>query len=155
MLLNIRSDYFRGPQFDNATESGIETVEPPRRVADYTMLAPQVDADGNDIDGVRSLSLMAPLGTYTGWNTRAAGFGQGDACDLTGSFIPFPKTAASAAGDPRKPIASRYPTTAAYDSAVQAAANTLVSQGFLLQSDMANAVSQVQAQAHNSGLLPP
>jgi hypothetical protein len=74
---------------------------------------------------------------------------------LTGSFIPFPKTAASAAGDPRKPIASRYPTTAAYDSAVQAAANTLVSQGFLLQSDMANAVSQVQGQAHNSGLLPP
>jgi hypothetical protein len=155
VLLNIRSDYFRGPQFDDANESGIATVEPPRRVADYTMLAPQVDADGNDIDGVHSLSLMAPLGTYTGWNTRAAGFGQGDACDLTGSFIPFPKTAASASGDPRKPIAGRYPTTAAYDSAVQAAANTLVSQGFLLQSDMANAVSQVQAQAHNSGLLPP
>jgi hypothetical protein len=157
VLLNTRSDYFRGPQFDDANESGIQTVEPPKRVADYTMLAPQVDADGNDIDGVHSLSLMAPLGTYTGWNTRAAGFGQGDACDLTGSFIPFPKTAAaaSASGDPRKPIASRYPTTAAYDSAVQAAANTLVSQGFLLQSDMANAVSQVKAQAHNSGLLPP
>jgi hypothetical protein len=155
VLLNTRSDYFRGPQFEDATESGIATVEPPRRVADYTMLAPQVDADGNDIDGVHSLSLMAPLGTYTGWNTRAAGFGQGDACDLTGSFIPFPKTAASASGDPRKPVASRYPTTAAYDSAVQAAANTLVSQGFLLQSDMANAVSQVQAQAHGSGLLPP
>jgi hypothetical protein len=155
VLLNTRSDYFRGPEFDDANESGLATVEPPRRVADYTMLAPQVDADGNDIDGVRSLSLMVPLGTYTGWNTRAAGFGQGDACDLTGSFIPFPKTAAAASGDPRKPVASRYPTTAAYDSAVQSAANTLVSQGFLLQSDMANAVSQVRAQAHNSGLLPP
>ena len=115
------------------------------------------NSDGNDIDGVHSLSLMAPLGTYTGWNTRAAGFGQGDACDLTGSFIPFPKTvaAASASGDPRQPIASRYPTAAAYDAAVQAAANTLASQGFLLQSDMANAVSQVQTQAHDSGLLPP
>jgi hypothetical protein len=157
VLLNTRSDYFRGREFDDATESGIQTVEPPRRVADYTMLAPQVDADGNDIDGVHSLSLMAPLGTYTGWNTRATGFGQGDACDLTGSFIPFSKTAAaaSASGDPRKPIASRYPTTAAYDATVQAAANTLVSQGFLLQSDVANAVSQVQTQAHNSGLLPP
>jgi hypothetical protein len=157
VLLNTRSDYFRGPQFDDADESGIETVEPPTRVADYTMLAPQVDVDGNDIDGVHSLSLMVPLGTYTGWNTRASGFGQGDACDLTGSFIPFAKTvaAASAASDPRKPIASRYPTTAAYDSAVQTAANTLVSQGFLLQSDMGNAVLQVQTQAHNSGLLPP
>jgi Alpha/beta hydrolase domain len=155
VLLNQRSAYFRGPQFDGADESGIETVEPPVRIADYRMLAPQVDADGNDIDGVHSLSLMVPLGTYTGWNTRKAGFGEGDACDLTGSFIPFPKTAATAGGDPRKPVASRYPTTAAYDNAVQAAANTLVSQGFLLPSDAANAVAQVQTQAHNSGLLPP
>src|SRR5260370_36591676 len=102
------------------------------------MLAPQVDADGNDIDGVRSLSLMAPLGTYTGWNTRAAGFGQGDACDLTGSFMPFPKTAVSAAGDPRKPIASRYPTTAAHGSDRQAAANTILSPGLPLQSGIAD-----------------
>jgi hypothetical protein len=155
VLLNQRSAYFRGPQFDGADESGIQTVEPPVRIADYGMLAPQVDADGNDIDGVHSLSLMAPLGTYTGWNTRRAGFGEGDACDLTGSFIPFPKTAATAGSDPRQPIASRYPTTAAYDAAVQAAANTLVSQGFLLSGDAATAVSQVQTQAHNSGLLPP
>jgi hypothetical protein len=155
VLLNQRSAYFRGPQFDGAGESGIETVEPPVRIADYAMLAPQVDADGNDIDGVHSLSLMVPLGTYTGWNTRRTGFGEGDACDLTGSFIPFPKTAATAGGDPRKPIASRYPTTAAYDGAVQAAANALVSQGFLLPGDVANAVSQVETQAHNSGLLPP
>lgn len=154
-LLNVRSDYFRGPHFDGADESGTQTIEPPVRVTDYTMLVPQVDADGNDIDGVHSLSLMVPLGTYTGWNTRAAGFGGGDACDLTGSFIPFAKTAATAVGDPRKPIDSRYPTTAAYDSAVEAAAKTLVSQGFLLQSDVANAVSQVKSQAHNSGLLPP
>jgi hypothetical protein len=155
VLLNQRSAYFRGPRFDGADESGIQTVEPPVHIADYGMLVPQVDADGNDIDGVHSVSLMVPLGTYTGWNTRAAGFGQGDACDLTGSFIPFPKTAATAGGDPREPIASRYPTTATYDAAVQAAANTLVSQGFLLPGDAANAVSQVLTQAHNSGLLPP
>lgn len=154
-LLNIRSVYFRGREFEAAEESGILTVEPPIHLADYTVLVPKVDADGNDIDGVHSLSLMVPLGTYTGWNTRKAGFGEGDACDLTGTFIPFPKTAASAAGDPRTPIAVRYPTTAAYDSAVQAAANTLVSQGFLLPGDVDNAVSQVMTQAHNSGLLPP
>jgi hypothetical protein len=151
VLLNQRSVYFRGPQFNGSDESGDQTVEPPVRLADYVMMAPQVDADGNDIDGVHSLTLMAPLGTYTGWNTRKAAFGEGDACDLTGSFIPFAKTAATAGGDPRKPIAIRYPTTAAYDGTVQAAANTLVSQGFLLPGDAASAV----AQAHNSGLLPP
>ena len=155
VLLNRRSFYDRGPRFDGFNEAGYESVEPPVRIADYTTLAPQVDADGNDIDGVHSLQLMVPLGTYTGWNTRAAGFGEGDACDLTGSFIPFPTTSANANGDPRTPIATRYPTTAAYNSAVQAAAQTLVSQGFLLPSDEANAVSQVETQAHNSGLLPP
>lgn len=157
VLLNQRSFYNRGPQFDGYDESGYESVEPPVPIADYTMLAPQVNADGNDIDGVHSLQLMVPLGTYTGWNTRAAGYGEGDACDLTGSFIPFPTTAAAAAadGDPRTPIAARYPTTAAYDSAVQAAAQKLVTQGFLLPSDESAAVTNVETQAQNSGLLPP
>lgn len=154
VLLNVRSDYGRGPQFDATDVSGIQTVEPPTHIADYTMLVPQVDADGNDLDGVHSLSLMAPLGTYTGWNTRADGFGEGDACDLTGSFIPFPR-AAGGSGDTRRPINRRYATTASYDRAVEAAARTLVSQGFLLPDDEADAVAEVQAQAHASGLLPP
>jgi hypothetical protein len=156
-VLNRRALYDRGPAFDGANESGYESTLPPVHVADYLTLVPQVDADGNDLDGVHSLSLMVPLGTYTGWNTRAAGFGEGDACDLTGSFIPFPKTAAdaAAANDPRKPIAARYPTSGAYDSAVDAAARTLVAQGFLLAGDAAAASAQVKTQAHNSGLLPP
>jgi len=157
LLLNRRALYDRGRTFDGANESGYESTLPPVRVADYRTLVPQVDADGNDLDGVHSLSLLVPLGTYTGWNTRAAGFGEGDACDLIGSFIPFPKTAADAAasGDPRKPVASRYPSTQSYDDAVDAAARTLVTQGFLLANDAAAATAQVKTQAHNSGLLPP
>ena len=34
----------------------------------YNILEPAVDVDGNDIDGVRSTTLQAPLGTYMGWN---------------------------------------------------------------------------------------
>ncbi len=156
ILLNRRSLYFRGPAFDPRNVSGYQSVEPPKRIADYTILAPQVDPDGNDLDGVHSLTLQAPLGTYTGWNTRAAGFSQGDACDLTGSFIPFPRAAADrqASGDPRLSIAERYPDAAAYDAAVTQAANRLVAQGFLLQDDMAAAVAQAEAQAAGSGLLP-
>lgn len=153
VLLNVRSDYQRGERFDGSDVSGLQTIEPPVRVADYTVLVPQVDADGNDIDGVHSLSLMVPLGTYTGWNTRAAGFGEGDACDLTGSFIPFPATSGS--GDRRRPINQRYPTASSYDMAVTAAARTLVSQGFLLKDDEDAAVAEVETQAHGSGLLPP
>ena len=38
-----------------------------------TVLVPSVDADGNDVPGVRAPMVAAPLGTYTGWNyARAA-----------------------------------------------------------------------------------
>jgi hypothetical protein len=58
---------------------------------------------------VRSTTLQAPLGTYTGWNTRRAGFGQGDACDLTGGFVPFAvRRADRAPGDPRPSLEERY-----------------------------------------------
>jgi hypothetical protein len=157
LLVNHRTLYSRGPEFDGSNISGYESMVPSISVMDYPALVPQVDSDGNDVGGVHSLSLMAPLGTYTGWNTRSAGFSEGDSCDLIGSFIPLPKTAADAAssGDPRKSIASRYPSAAAYDIAVEAAARTLVTQGFLLASDEASALSQAKAQAHGSGLLPP
>ena len=57
-----RLDY--GPQFPSA---GI-IAEPPRSGAPYTVLVPQVDADGNDRGGVPQLEVAVPLGTHTGWN---------------------------------------------------------------------------------------
>jgi hypothetical protein len=107
----------------------------------YAALAPQVDSDGNDIDGLRNTNVQVPLGTYTGWNIRKAGFSEGDSCDLTGAFIPFFKTKAQrdAAGDPRLSLAERYPTHAAK---VTAAANQLVKQRLLLQRDADLIISQ-------------
>jgi len=152
-LLDQRTLYYRGPKFDGFNMSGIITVEPPLPLFNYLVLVPQVDADGNDIDGVRSITLRAPLGTYTGWNTRAAGFGQGDACDLTGSFIPFAATDAQRTpGDTRPSLQDRYGNAAGYAAAVTAAANALVREGFLLPQDKAVAISEAEAQA--SGLLP-
>ena len=113
-IFNTRFAYYRGPQYDTDDLSGIIAVEPPIPLAEYPSLAPQVDADGNDIDGLRSHILQAPLGTYAGWNVRAAGFSQGDACDLTGSYIPFAVTKAQrlASGDPRLSLQERYGNTA-------------------------------------------
>ena len=107
-LYNTRNLLFWGPKFDADDESGILTEPPVVTDLAYNILEPAVDADGNDIDGVRSTTLQAPLGTYMGWNYRAAGFGEGDLCDLTGSFIPFAGTQAQrmANGDPRA-IAAR------------------------------------------------
>ena len=34
----------------------------------YGILEMQVDADGNDLAGIRSVFLQTPIGTYIGWN---------------------------------------------------------------------------------------
>jgi hypothetical protein len=51
-------------------------AEPPLFGRTYTVLVPQVDADGNPIDGLRNTNVQVPLGTYMGWNIRKAGFSE-------------------------------------------------------------------------------
>jgi hypothetical protein len=115
---------------------------------------PQVDSDGNDIDGLRSVTLQTPLGTYTGWNVRAAGFSEGDACDLTGSYIPFALTKAQRQQnhDPRPSLQERYGTLANYTAAATRAAQGLVHDGLLLSSDEAAAIQSATNQAKQAGL---
>jgi hypothetical protein len=53
-----------GPDYNAADSSGITMYEPPRvGTASYGVLVPQVDADGNDIAGLRSPQLQVPIGT--------------------------------------------------------------------------------------------
>lgn len=60
---------------------------------------------------------------------RRAGFSQGDACDLTGGYIPFAITKAlRQAGDTRLSLEERYGSTAGYVNAVTTAVNKLVSE---------------------------
>jgi hypothetical protein len=96
-----------------------------------------VDADGNEIGGVRLPDLAAPLGTYTGWNPRRAGFAEGELC-LLGSYIPFAATKSErrAAGDPRPSLEERYPSHDAYVEAVARAAHELREARLLLDEDV-------------------
>ena len=114
--------------------------EPPAIVPgkQYTVGVPAVDADGNDIPGVRAPMVAAPLGTYTGWNPRARGHGHGAQLRFEGSYIPFPESPAEreATGDPRRSILERYPDKAAYAAAITAAARELVAQGLMLEEDV-------------------
>jgi hypothetical protein len=136
----------RGPLFSITDVSGV-MAEPPVVRGTYYTLLPQVDADGNPIDGLRNINVQVPTGTYTGWNVRKAGFSEGDSCDLTGGYIPFFRTQAQrlAAGDPRLSLAERYPTHADFVAKVTAAANSLVAQRLLLPQDAALAISQANA----------
>jgi hypothetical protein len=73
---------------------------------------PKVDADGNEIVGVKPLLARLPLGTYLGWNVTSTGWYKGKACAFSGGFIPFAKTKAErlASGDPRLSLEERYGT---------------------------------------------
>ena len=122
--------------------------------AEYPVLVPRVDADGNEIGGIRSAPLQAPLGTYTGWNLRAAGFIEDEPCYLSGSYIPFAPTAAerTATGDPRRSLQERYPTREAYVQAVETATRTLVAERLLLAEDAERLTRAAHAQAERLGL---
>ena len=146
---NTRTVWNRGSQYNVGDVSGIISTEPPTPVAQYPTLLPQVDADGNDIDGLRSVTLRAPLGTYTGWNVRKTGFSQGDSCDLTGGYVPFTGTKAqrAASGDSRLSLQERYGSLSGYQAAATSAANQLVQEGVLLQSDEQAAIKCAVSQA--------
>ena len=111
-------------------------------------LVVKVDADGNEIAGLKSPLLAAPLGTYTGWNVTRSGVFKGQSCGNSGGFIPFAKTKAErlASGDPRLSLEERYPTHEAYVQRVTDAANELVRDGYLLRED----ADAMIAQAANS-----
>ena len=104
----------------------------------YTVLVPSVDADGNDVPGVRAPMVVAPLGTYTGWNPRVRGQGYGAQWKFEGSYIPFPNTPSERAvtGDPRSSILERYPDWQAYVEAITQAARKLVTAGLMLEEDV-------------------
>ena len=103
----------------------------------YTVLVPSVDRDGNDIPGVRAPMVAAPLGTYTGWNPRARGYGHGAQWRFEGSYIPFPDTLGTR-GDRRSAAvgAGTVSDWQAYVAAITQAAQELVAAGLMLEEDV-------------------
>jgi len=135
-----------------------QSVLPPTPIPgkSYTILVPKSDADGNDLPGVRTLDVLVPLATYTGWGLRRAPFAANEDCALTGQYIPFPKTRAAriAAGDPRLSIEERYTNFWGYYYSLQAAANSLVEKRQLLRDDAQPLVTTAVQSALTNKLLP-
>lgn len=115
---------------------------------EYTVLVGKTDADGNELDGIRTVEVQVPIGTYTGWALRRAPFAEGEDCALTGQFIPFARTRAErmASGDPRLSLQERYPTHADYVTKVGQAADRLVAEGLMLEED-AEAIKRAAAES--------
>jgi len=119
-------------------QEGVLTVQPPRVGPAFPVLVPQVDADGNETDGVRLPEVTVPLGTYASWNLRDPSIGAPDQrLPFETSYIPFPKTAADRqkTADPRKSIAERYSDRNDYMTKYTRAVDELIKERWILQED--------------------
>ncbi|MEP6540097.1 MAG: alpha/beta hydrolase domain-containing protein [Bryobacteraceae bacterium] len=125
-----------GPEFRTA---GIATIEPPSLGKPFPVMVPQVDADGNEVAGIRLPEVQVPLGTYTGWNQRAPNLGAPEEMiAFIGSFVPFARTKAERlkANDPRLSLEERYHGKQDYIAKISAAAKALAHEGYILQADL-------------------
>jgi hypothetical protein len=103
----------------------------------YPVYVTMTNADGNPIGGIVPAEITVPIGTYSGRNFRAEGYGEGDLCSLDGSFMPFPATKKErlAKHDSRLSLEERYASEAEFQAKLKKATDDLVKQGYLLQED--------------------
>jgi hypothetical protein len=151
-LITVRYKFDFGSRYDD----GIMDVNPPDFSGPvYRSFVSKVDADGNDIAGIRLPAVAAPIATTTGWALRAPAFGGGpwDGCEASGQWIAFKKTQAErvAAADPRRSLEESYGNHQGYVNAVSAAARALEARRLLLPADVQRYIDAAQA---SSVLVP-
>lgn len=114
---------------------------------DLPFLVPQVDADGNELSGIRTAEQRVPVATYTGWNFRNASIGgTNQLVSLLGMALPFaPTKAERGKADPRLSVEERYPTKDAYLAKASAVTEALVQARYLLPGDAASVMSRIDA----------
>jgi Alpha/beta hydrolase domain len=132
-----------GVQWPYHVPGGLRNDLPAGPMSVLPFLVPQVDKDGNVTSGIRLPEQSVPLGTYGGWAFRSEAQGEPETLvSMAGSYIPFAATKAERQKnhDPRLSIEERYNSREDYMRRVQAAADALAKQGYLLQDDVKTVV---------------
>jgi hypothetical protein len=101
-----------------------------------------VDADGNEIAGIRLPDIAVPRGTFTGWNLYKAPLPEGELADRDGTHLAFAATPSP--GDPRPSLAERYPTQEAYRERIANVVGQLQHDRLLLEEDAAAYMARAQ-----------
>jgi len=146
--LNPLWDFDFGPGFNAPDLSGAASTLPPRIRRILPSLVPRVNVDGNETSGVPSVQLLAPLGTYTGWNERVdEGYGANGRCLFMGGFIPFATTKAErlAAKDQRLSLEERYVDHAGFVAHVRSVVDRRIKAGWLLPEDGIRLIAAAEA----------
>ncbi len=136
-------------RLDFGPDRAVPTVIPPTVGERYPSVVSAIDADGNEVGGIRLPAIEAPLATYTGWNVRhpdigGAGQTMAPGGTVVGAAIPFAVTREErlASGDPRASIEERYASRDEYLERVRACAESLVASGYVLAEDVDVLVAQ-------------
>lgn len=117
---------------------------PAREGAVYPALVSAVDADGNEVAGIRLPDVTVPVGTHAGWNPRDPETGSPDQIvpmDGLTLFFAVDARARESSGDPRLSLAERYANAADYEARVRAVALDLVRERYLLEQDVERVVA--------------
>ncbi|MEI6202471.1 MAG: alpha/beta hydrolase domain-containing protein [Enhydrobacter sp.] len=109
-------------------------VKPPSGAGAYRTLVSKVDADGNEVAGIRLPDIAVPLAAYTGWNEYKPPYPRGELADRDGSYFAFA---------PEK-IAARYGNRAGYVAKVRDTVEQLKKDRFLLQEDADRYIERAQ-----------
>jgi hypothetical protein len=148
-----RLPFVRTVDMGSDEETGVGRY-PAREGAFYPALVSAVDADGNEVSGIRLPDVAVPVGSHAGWNPRDPETGSPEQIvpmnGLTLFFAPDAETRRRS-GDPRPSIAERYASEADYRAKVRAAALALVRERYLLEEDIemvvASAIERYRAAA--------
>jgi hypothetical protein len=104
--------------------------QPLERGEPLVALVSDVDADGNEVAGIRLPAVAAPVAAYSGWNPRVPVAGLPDVLyEFVGSRLPLLSGRA-------------VPDRATYRAQARAAADALVADGFLLERDAERTVDE-------------
>ena len=132
---------------------------PPKVGAKLTAYVSAVDADGNEVAGIKPVEILEPLASFTGWNPRHPDQGAAeDLMQMRGSTLRFSRTRSERekTKDPRRSIEERYASRTAYLDAVRAAAKTLVAQRHALEEDVEGMVARAGLRwDYLQGITPP
>jgi hypothetical protein len=117
---------------------GIGTY-PARLARRYPRFLPAVDADGNELAGVRLPDITVPVATHAGWNPRHPETGSPEnIIQMMGSTRYFAATRDERErdADPRPSLAERYASRSEFIARVRQEAQRLVAERFLLPGDV-------------------
>jgi hypothetical protein len=117
--------------------NGLISKEPPEIAFDkeYCVKVPNIDVDGNEVPGIRTPHIEAPLATYTGWNFWSTKIENRVLYSVIGCYFPFKRTKEKKCMDQRSSVEERYSSSLEYINAISKAAQNLMNKRLLLKED--------------------